>query len=201
MADTPTGETATPGDTQTTGTTATTPPVDNGNAAEVERLRKEVEQANLRTRQLENEKAARDKAESDAKATELEEQNQFKSLYEQEKAKREEAESEADKREREAELSKVKQEALKDYPDEVKAQAEDLGIDLTDPALVDSFKAKLDKLNKVFETAGKVTPNNGRTPSGKDRSQHDILQDYAQGNDAAFDEALGKIPFISQNNQ
>jgi len=198
MADTPNGETATPGDTQTTVTTTANPPADNGSAAEVERLRKEKEHSELRIRQLENEAAARNKAEEEAQQKQLEEDNQYKSLYEQEKAKREAAESDSERREREAELFKAKQTALKDYPEEVQQQAEDLGIDLADAEQVDAYKAKLDKLNSTFETAGKITPNNGRT-NNQTRGRKEIMQDYANGNDNAFDEALSSIPFISEN--
>lgn len=178
MADTPTGETVTPGDTQTPATTVATPaPVDNGNAAEVERLRKEVEQANLRARQLENEAAARKKADEEAEAKRLDDNQEYKTLAEQERAKREELERQIEDRERKEELTTARAAALGDFSDEVRQQAEELGITLnsTDEAEVAAYKDKLTKINTRLANGGTGTvhnqplnSDNSALPSGED---------------------------------
>lgn len=198
MADTPpVGETVTPGTTQPTAATVTTPPADNGNAAEVERLRLEKEKADTRIRQLENEAAAKQKAEDDAKAKELEKNEEYKTLLDQERAKREKLEQEADDREAKAELNKAKAEALKDFPEEVQTQAEDLGIDLTraDEADIKAYVEKLTKLNDGFSSNGKVTSNNGRQSTAK-YDEHEILQAHANGDKDAMNTALNRIPWV-----
>lgn len=200
MADTPTGETVTPEAPSNEATPPATPVV-NADAAEVERLKKEAEQARMRANQLQNQLDQKAKEEEEATRQKLEEENQYKSLYEQEKAKREAFETEQERNQREAELARVKQDALKDYPEEVRTEAEELGIDLSDASNVDAYKARLDKLNARYENANKVTPNNGRPSTNTKRSKHEILQDYASGNSKAFDEALSSVPFISQNTE
>lgn len=200
MADTPNGETVTPGDSQTTVTTTSAPVTDNASAAEVERLRKEQEQKDIRIRQLENEAKARTQADEEARNKKLEQDQEYKTLLEQERAKRKALEDEADEREAKTELSKAKAEAIKDFSEDVQKQAEDLGIDLTnaDEAAVEAYKAKLTKLNDSFATNGKVTPNNGQQRNPK-YDQHEVLQAHAKGDVGAFDQALAQIPWIAEN--
>lgn len=195
MADTPNnGETGAPeapennANNQGTPTPAPAAPVKTEDNSAVEKLQKELQQAQMRANQLENEKKQREEAEADRKAKELEEQNQFKDLYEQEKAKAEALEAEREKAEREAELRKAKTEVLAEYNDEVKALAEEVGLDLTDTdeSAVASFKEKLDKINtRVANTQG-VTPNNPRTTGeNKPELSKDDLQ-RALGDDESF---------------
>lgn len=149
---------------------------------EVERLKKEKEQAEMRANQLQNKLDAEEKAKADAKAKELEEQNEFKTLYEQEKAKREEIEAERLSEERKKELQETTVSVLGDYSDEVKALAEDTGLSLGDVSedAVADFKAKLDKIQTRIGNT-QVTPNNpGRTSGKKEYSReemHEILND------------------------
>lgn len=164
MADTPSanaGETVVVDDSKTT-VPVTAPATVTSNDGEVEKLRKEKEQAEMRANQLANQLKAREEADAEAKAKELEEQNKFKDLYEQERTKREAIESEREEAERKAELAKAKQDALSDYPDTVKTMAEKLGLDLTDSSetAVEEFKSKLNELKNGVGNTAKVSGNN-----------------------------------------
>lgn len=202
MAGTSKDETVTQGDSQTTVTTATTPDPapavqDNGSAAEVERLRKEAEQKELRIRQLENEKAAREKAEQEAQQKQLEEQNEFKSLYEQEKAKREAIENE--RLEAEAKESKrlAEETIFAEFSQEAIEVAKEAGLSLkddSDEAKAD-FKERLSKISqKVASNAG-VTPNNpGVQEQPVDRSEQ--LQQMRAGNKQVRDQVINSLPVL-----
>jgi hypothetical protein len=171
MADTPpTGDPVKPEALENNVTPPAAAPVANAvDTAEVERLRKEIEQANLRTRQLENEKAAREKAEAEAKAKELETQQQFKTLAEQEKARADAAEATIATNTKNAELKSETDKLFTDYSPEVRKLAETTGLTLTDTdeSTVTAFKAKLDEI-KGMVGGQKVTPNNPNqsTPQG-----------------------------------
>lgn len=200
MSDTPLGETVNVEPPKNDVTPVVTPapaPVKTDDAA-VEQLRKELEQAKMRTNQLENEKKQREDAQAAADAKELEDQNQFKSLYEQEKAKREGLETEAQQKERTAELAKAKQEVLKDYSDDVKALADEVGLDLTgaDEAAVASFKEKLEKINTRVASTGKVTGNNRPNAAAAPALSGEELR-VALMDDDKFHELAMKMPGIA----
>lgn len=172
-----------------------TPVVNASDTAELERLRKENEQRDLRIRQLENEKAAKEKAEQEAEAKRLEEQNQFKTLYEQEKAKREQIEAERVANERKAELRAESDKLLAQYPDQVRELAAEAGLSLsdTDEASVAAFKSKLDKFS-TFVKQPKPTPNNPGTPhetGGTDGMDAEQMRSMLN-NPKAFEEYLKK---------
>ena len=202
MADTPTpGETVTPGDSQTS--VQTSAPANTGNAvdpAEVERLRKEAEQARMRANQLEKEAEARKKADEEAEAKRLEEQQEYKTLAEQEAAKRKALEDEIAENQKKQELSDAKTAVTKDYSEETIKEAQELGIDLTDAseASVEAYKAKLDKLQaKTVDRP--VTPNNGGNSTTPTKSRQEILQDFVTDNrEATFHEVLNTIPALQQ---
>lgn len=200
MADaTPNGETGTPPAPKTEPTPPAAPapqePVKTEDSA-VEQLRKELEQTKMRANQLENEKKSREEAEAKAKADELEEQNQFKSLYEQEKAKREAVEAEREQAEKSAELTKAKTDVLAEYSEEVRALAQDVGVDLTDTdeAAVTSFKEKLDKINTRVATTAQVGPNNRRETSKEEELTPDQMREmfHDDPNGAKFHEYVTK---------
>lgn len=137
-----------------------TPVVEKATDAEVERLRKQAEQAEMRANQLQNQLKAKEEAEAEAARKKLEENQEFKTLAEQERARREELEAKIEAEERAKELASQKAEVLKDFPDEVKGLAEDAGIELTDTSdeAVAAFKERLDKVSKRVNV--KVAPNN-----------------------------------------
>lgn len=201
MADTPEGETANPGTPENNNSNPVnpTPPAQDNLQAEVERLRKEAEQARLRANQLENEKKAREEADAEAQAKKLEEQQEYKTLLEQERAKRAELESEAEKREAQAELNKAKADVLKDFDDDVREQAEELGIDLTtaDEAAVTSFKEKLEKIQTRLTGTANVTPNNRRTTNAPAMPQGDDLRIALQKEDSFHEIVTKNFPGIA----
>lgn len=161
MADTTPVETVTPGDSQTTVQTPATPVVNASDPAEVERLRKEKEQADLRIRQLENEAAARKKADEEAQAKSLEENEQFKALWEKSEAEKQALISEREEAQRKAELETATNNLFKDYSPAVQELARTAGLSLqddTDTAQAD-LKAKLDTFSSTLGSP-KVEPNN-----------------------------------------
>lgn len=177
MADTPEGETVTPEALENKAEPKVTPPEEKQTEdSEVERLRKENEKILMERNQLRNKLDAEEKAKADAKAKQLEEQEQFKTLYEQEKSKREEIERERETEEQRKAVTEASQNVLADYPEEVKALAEDTGLSLTDVTddAVAEFKAKLDKIQT--RVASKVTPNNPAAVSGKKEYSRDELR-------------------------
>jgi len=197
MADTPNGETVTPGDSQTkVQTPAVTPVTNAGDPTEVERLRKEKEQLEMERNQLRNKLTDKEKAEEDAQTAKLAEDNKFKELYEQEKAKREGLETEVTEKEKQAELKKAKQKILGDFNDEVKAIAEEAGMDLTDTdeATVAAFKEKLENISKRTQ-AGKINPNNPNAPTAGEKLSGDDLR-LALQDDNKFHDIVTKMPGI-----
>lgn len=161
-------------------------------ASEVEKLRKERDQAQMRANQLEKEKKQREDAEAAREAKKLEEQNEFKTLHEQEKAKREALETQIENEAKRKELDKAKATALTDYSDKVKEIAEETGLSLdsTDEAAVATFKEKLDKIQKMVGD-GKVGPNNPGRPTGQPELSGDELK-LALKDDTKFEEIISK---------
>lgn len=187
MTDTPQGETVVVEPPKNDAATPVTPPVEDKKQdnSEVERLRKEAEQATMRANQLANQLKAKEDAEAAAEAKELEEQNKFKDLYEQEKAKRLEVESAQEKQEKDAAIKVESDKLFAEYPEQVKALADEAGMSLsdTDEEAVATLKAKLDKISGLV-AAPKVTANNPGSPSPKidlsPQELHETLNDPAK---------------------
>lgn len=203
MSDTPTGETVNTGDTQTTVTTSATPAVNAPDPAEVERLRKESEQKDLRIRQLENERKAREDAEAETKRKQLEENEEYKSLYEREKAERERLANEQADAERKAALNSAQNEIFATFPADVTDVASTAGLSLTD----DSEEAKVALKTKLEAIASKVSstqtvtgnnPSPTAEPTGTDRTK--LLQRMRFNDkdlsESAKIEAISKIPAL-----
>jgi chromosome segregation ATPase len=204
MADTPlNGETVTPEALENNANPVTTPAVNATDNAEVERLKKETEQKELRIRQLENEANARKKAEEEAEAKRLEEQNQYKTLFEQEKAKREAIEAAQAEAERTAALKAESDKLFSQYPEQVRDLALEAGMALTDTdeQAVEAFKAKLDKVSSLVKQP-KVTANNPGAMSAPaqiaPQELHDIMkdpmkfQDYLKKNNPGIASMMNK---------
>ena len=181
-----------------TPTTPSNEPVKTEDLA-VEQLRKQLEQTQMRANQLENEKKQREQQEADRKAKELEEQSQFKELAEQEKAKREALEAEIAEREQKAEIEKARNEVLKDYSDEVKALAEEVGLDLTaaDENAVTSFKEKLDKINSRVTGTDKIKGNNPNPVNNEPELSGDELREALQDENKFHEIVTKKFPGIA----
>lgn len=152
MADTPTGETVTAGDSQTLVQTSAPVPGNAVDPAEVERLRKEAEQAKMRANQLENELAAKRQAEADAQAKKLEEDGQLKEALAAERAEKQRLLDEKDAAERSALLNKETGDVLSKYSPAVVDIAKTAGLSLVD----DSDEAKADLSKKLDDIAAKL---------------------------------------------
>lgn len=139
-------------------TPVATPAVDTG---EVEKLRKEKEQAEMQANMLRNQLKEKEDAEAAARTKQLEEQNKFKDLYEQTQAKLRETETAIETAQKAAEVKTATDKLFADYPEQVKVIAEETGLSLadTDEDTIAAFKTKLDKLTPMV-SGGKVTPNN-----------------------------------------
>lgn len=159
---TPNGETDNGKAPSNNATTPAAPVANASDQAEVERLRKEKEQAEMRARQLENEADARKKADEEAEKKKLEENEQFKTLHEQDQAKIRELEADKAANEKKAEVKTKADEVMGEFSPEVRKLAEEVGVSLTDTdeASVNAFKERLDKLNAPFGGNKRVTPNN-----------------------------------------
>lgn len=178
-------------------TPAVPPVVTSTETGEVERLRKEKEQAEMRANQLANQLKAKEDADAATEAKKLEEQNQYKELYEQEKAKREGYETDAEAKERQTAVAETKTKVLSEYSEEVKAIAEEAGMDLadTDDAAVDAFKEKLEKISKRV-TNGKPGPNNPNPVNNKEELSGDALRLKLQDENSFHDLITDRFPGI-----
>lgn len=195
MADTPAlanGETANPGDSQTTVQTSATPSVNAVDPAEVERLRKEAEQARLRANQLENEAKARAEEDEKARQKQLEENNEWKQIAEQNKAKVEAYEKEREESEARQELTNASNQILGTFSNEVQEEARELGIALlsTDDVSKEAFKTKLERLNQKISTSATPTASN---PQVRTVSDDDMLRRVRSGDRQARHDAISNL--------
>lgn len=203
MEDTPkTGETANPKPLENNASqpSAPQPVVNTVDQAEVERLKKEAEQARMRANQLENELKKKKEAEEAAKLKQLEEQNEWKSVAEQERAKREALEQEREAEERAKTLSTAKQEIFKGFPAEVIEIAEETGLGLTedtDEARA-ALKEKLDKINARVVKTSTPGPNNPQTPSPVAANRQELIKQAKYGNREARMKVISTIPAVQE---
>jgi hypothetical protein len=176
-----------------------TPPAVKTEDNEAEKLRKQLQQAEMERNQLRNKLEAGEKAKAEADAKKLEEQNEFKTLYEQEKARREAVETEAEQKERTEAIAKAQSEVLSGYSDEVRTLAEEAGMTLpdTDESSVEAFKAKIEKINgMVVKTTG-VGANNPNRQSDKPTLTPDQLRQAMKDPDAFHNYVVERFPGIA----
>lgn len=153
---------------------------------EIERLRKEAEQQKMRANQLENQLADKEKAEQDALDEKLKEQNKYKDLYEQEKTRREEIETAAEKAARESAVKAESDKLFGEYPEAVRALADDVGLKLedADEDTVAAFKTKLEsisgKIKQPKVTANNPNVNTPQQPETTSQEMHEIMRDPAK---------------------
>lgn len=205
MADTPTGETANPGDSKTDGQPTAAPAANAVDPAELERIRKEAEQAKMRANQLQNQIDEAKKAEEARKAKELEEQNEFKSLYEQSQARLKEIEEAQERENRQKELDSGTQEVLGQFSQEVVEIAKEAGIalnDTTDEAKA-QLKEKLEKIQSKVVKESSNTPNNPNTSTTV--SQDQIYEQMRYGDpktrQSAKSQAINSLEAVKQMKQ
>lgn len=157
------GETTPPQPLSNDGQPVATPPVNAPDNAEVERLKKEAEQAKMRANQAQNELDRIKQAETAAEAKRLEEKEEFRTLYETTNARLQEMEAAQTAQERQTALTAATTDIFKEYPVNVVELAQTAGLKLSDDTdeartalktTLDAFKAKVGG-----GTPG-VTPNN-----------------------------------------
>lgn len=196
MEDTPQGETGNQQPLENNTNPSVTSPQVNTDAQEM--LRKEAEQAKMRANQLENELKKFKDAQEQAKAKELEEKEEYKTLYEQSQAELNRQREEREQSERQKTLEAEKNVLLAEFPEAVKAIADEAGLILTDDSdeAKASFKARLDKIaEKVGDTA-KVTPNNTRSVTN-DKSREELIAEYRRTGDmSAMNAAINNLSFV-----
>lgn len=186
-----------------TAKTITTPNTDEV----IENLRKEKDKAEMRARQLENEKLEREKQDEIARQKQLEENNEFKALYEREQAARLELERKNEETAKQVALDAAKSEILATYPTEVTELAETTGISLSDDSETSKgeYKKKLDAIaSKVTTATKKVVGNNGVVTEGNDEdTERTLLNQRMRYNDKTISSearraAISKIPALKE---
>lgn len=203
--DTPAGETAT-NETKPLENNANPPAPTTGNAGidEAERLRKELEKAQMRNNQLQNQldETAAEKAERERK--ELEEQQRYKELAEQERVRREALEAEVEEEKRKAAVEAATQQVFADYNDDVVELAKETGLSLTDASEESqaSLKAKLDKLADRIQASASPAPTNPN-PSNPQPTAQGAMDNYIANRRGpnemkAWEELVKHVPSIAQ---
>lgn len=178
----------------------TDPKQDNGNAAEVEKLRREKEQAEMRANQLANELKAKSEAEEEARRKQLEENEEYKTLYQREKEERERLENERKDAAKKAGVSTAQSEIFAKFPKEVVEVAETAGLSLAD----DSDEAKQQLEERLKTLADKVGPK--KTPGANNPGQvtqveperAQILDGMRRGDPGATRQAISTIPALKK---
>lgn len=198
MTDTPTGDPGVEPKNDATPSVPASAPVNTVDTAEVERLKKEATQAQMRANQLENELKKREAAEEAARLKQLEENNEWKSIAEQNKAKLEALEAERESEQRSKELLTAKQEVFKEFPAEVIELAEETGLSLADSTdeAKEALKAKLEKISARVVTKAPVTPNNPANPNPPDADRAEKLKRMAYGDKQARADVIGSLPGV-----
>lgn len=209
MSEKDTGATPDPvNETKPLENNATPPaPAQTGNAGsdEAEKLRKELEKANMRANQLQNklDETAAEKAERERK--ELEENQKFKELADQERARADALEEGIKERERKASIDAATEQIFADYNEDVVELAKEAGISLTEASeeAQTALKAKLDKFADRIQSKRTPSPTNPQT-SQPGNSKQQAMDNYIAnrgkaGEMAAFAELAKTIPSIQQN--
>ena len=198
MTDTSNDETVVASKNDATPSVPAPAQVNTVDTAEIERLKKAAEQAQMRVNQLENEAKKREAAEEAARLKQLEENNEWKSVAEQNKAKLEAMEAEREAEQRSKELTDARNEVFKSFPAEVIEIAEDAGLGLSDTSeeAKEAFKAKLEKISAKVVTKAPVTPNNPANPTAPDADRAEKLKRMAYGDKQARAEIISTLPGV-----
>lgn len=195
MAETPNGETQNQPPLKNDGNSSDSSQL----AAEIERMRKEKEQAEMRANQLANELKAKADAEEAARLKKLEEENEWKQLAEQEKAKREALEQEREAAAAKVELQNSQSEIFKEFPQEVVEVATEAGLGLSEASeeAKEKLRASLTKLSEKIAGQAGVRPNNPSVPQPSGKTREELLQAHAQNSSPrAFQEAVSGLGFV-----
>lgn len=201
MADTPTaGETVATEALKNDAGTTTAPITDNGSTAEVERLRREAEQAQMRANQLQNELTQRRQAEEEAQRRQLEEKEEYKTLYESTLAEKQRLENERVEAQTQTERQTAQTELLKDYPSEVADIVATTGLSLAGVTDADkeAFKSKLDVLAERVVPGTKVAGNNPAPTVKADDSKKQMLDGMKVGFKPAAGQYISSLESIKE---
>lgn len=170
-------------------------------ANELAEARKIAEQAQMRARQLENEKANREKADEELRKKQLEENEEFKILYEREKTQREELEKQREQEANDKALKEAKESIVKDYSSEVLEIAEATGLSIYDDSdeAKAEFKSKLDVIASKFGNTQSVKVSGNNNPEYADKEDNSLIK--LRFSDPAIvrqarKEAISKIPAL-----
>lgn len=196
-------ETVTPEAPSNDANPAATPTVNATDNAEVERLKKEAQQAQMRANQLENELKKKSDAEEAEKRKRLEEQNEFKDLYEQEKAKREAIENERLEAEAKEEKRLAEETIFAEFSQEAIEVAKEAGLSLkddSDEAKAD-FKQRLQKISDKVVSQATVTPNNPGNTEQPNAERQQLVQEMRNGSKEARDKVISGLPVLDQMRQ
>lgn len=175
-----------------------TPKQEDANAAIVEQLRKEAEQAKMRANQLANELEAKKQAEEEARQKQLEEQQEYKTLYEQTQEQLREIAEAKERNEKAQKIAEQQAQLVTQYSDAVIKVAETTGLSLTDTdeESVKSYKAKMDTLQEQVGKGAKVTSNNNNPVKVDTEDRGAFIEQAKQGNKQAMDQAIGTLGFV-----
>lgn len=170
--------------------------------SDAENLRKELEKLQMERNMLRN-KLDETEAEKKAREQkELEEREEYRTLYEQEKAAREAIENEAKERERKAEINAATDQIFSDYADDVVELAKEAGLSLEDASeeAQKKLKAKLDKFAAKVQSGSPTTPSNVNTSTPAATDRQAALENYIQNrrDPKAWNELVKNIPSVKQ---
>ncbi len=175
-----------------------TPKQEDANAAIVEQLRKEAEQAKMRANQLANELEAKKQAEEEARQKQLEEQQEYKTLYEQSQEQLREVAEAKERNEKAQKIAEQQAQLVTQYSDAVLKVAETTGLSLTDTdeESIKAYTAKLDTIQEQVGKGAKVTSNNNNPVKVDTEDRGAFIEQAKQGNKQAIDQAIGTLGFV-----
>lgn len=206
---TPTGETSTAGqvsnDAPTVSSTVTPTPAASP-TVDIEEIKRQAQQAEMRANQLANQLAAKEKADAEARQKQLEEQNQWKELYEKANSDKLALEQAQEAAAKQATVERVKGELTSAYSPEVLDVANTAGLTLTDDSETAQadFKSRLDLIAEKFAPAPKKVVGNNIppvTPSvDADRAKLISRMRFSDSNvaGAARTELINKLPALDK---
>lgn len=180
--------------------TATVPTSSSDNSsAELQKARKDAEQARMEANLFRNKLAEKEKLESETQAKKLEEEGQYKELLAKERAEKEALLSEKDAAERSAILSAGTNEVLGKYSPAVVDIAKTAGLSLVD----DSDEAKVslaEKLDSIQAKVGgqaKVQGNNPAPSVQQPQGKEELIATMQNTDLRARDRDAASLKFVS----
>lgn len=210
MADTDTvvPETAASEPLKNDGTTSAAPVKDNSvDAAELARLRVEVQEVNL----YKNKVAELERKQADDERKQLEESENWKALAEKNAAENKELRDAQDREARQTALKTATDIVLKDYPENVIKLAQTTGLALNDDSeeAKATFKEKLDAIKETVGSGAPISANNPHQPVASEVNRVELVtrgadgvspmaMAGAKGDDSVARKYVGSLPQIEE---